>query len=210
MTRTNKLEQLKMQEQFKSYVSQIVYKHEHSSIELTEHLGKCKEAQRDMVIAAYHAGMLIQEGSSYQASKDFRDVDNYLYKQLCYYFNTDILEDDILNLGMESATSCEIALGNLAKLFWLSCPLSAKSISTDGFYSLFIVGFEGSYDWSNWKYCLENNDFDLDRDFTTFENDELTQDFGWSPEEESELKSALPFDTFKCYSTQSHTMIKII
>ena len=206
--------QFKMLEQLQSYLTQVVYAHDQKPLELTVCIGSCKEAERDMVIAAYHAATLVENSvqgfSGYENSDECREIEEYLYKRLCYYFNSDVAEDDLCSSGMETMTACETALSKLAKLLFISEPTSAKLVSTGDYDSFFIVGLESSYDWSDWKTCLEDDDFELHRHFTTFQDEQLTEDCGWEQEEVTELASALPFTIFNCYSSQCHTMIKII
>lgn len=156
-----------------------------------------------MVIAAtYASDLILHDSPNYE-------LDAHIYTNLCRYFGTDIAEDGIFCHQLERASEIDAALANLATLIFISNPDIAQLMAEDQVSSLYIVGFEGSYDWSNWKACLDSEDFEQGRSFTVFYDDDLTINCGWSEEQEKELAETRLFETLQSFGEHSHTMIKL-
>lgn len=205
MSRTEK-ELKSYQSALAVFLSAIIEKEKSTPFNLSVNKGQSMFAERDMMIAAAYVSDMMRH-----ASYTNEEIELYLTDRINRYYSIDITKGNTLpNLNYKPNTP-ESALALLAQIMFIAEPTLSSLLAENinHMESLFIVGFEGAYDWSDWTTCLEHDDFEQGRSFTTFYSSELTTDCGWSDEETEELKNLPLFDMLHCYSSQSHTMVKI-
>lgn len=198
----------------KSYQSLLVQllstmfeKNKSTPFNLSVEQGKSMFAERDMVIAAVYASDMIHH-TAYTDDK----VEEYLTNRVNHYYNTDINKENVFPDRNHRPNTPESALALLAQIMFIAEPTYSKILTDDlsKVKSLFIAGYEGAYDWSEWTTCLEHDEFEQGREFSTFADDRVSTDSGWTEEEIEELNNSPLFSMLPSYSAFSHTIVKII